>query len=75
MILEAFKTQADYYCQPKFKMSSNNLIDAINECGKHPSCRMFYDHCGRGDTFSFCDSAASVTGSACGSILYNNGNE
>ena len=55
-------------------MSSKTVNDSKNECQNNPSCHMFYDRCGKGDQFKFCNGAASVVESGCGSVLYGNGN-
>ena len=56
-------------------MSSKNIKDASMECLNSSVCDMFYDRCGNGNEFRFCEaSSASLVDSSCGSILYIHGN-
>jgi len=60
------------YCTPKTIMSSKNILDAKQECTRHPSCNKLFDHCGEGEKFYFCTNVATIKTSACNSILYKN---
>ena len=55
-------------------MTSKNTVDARKECLDDLSCQMFYDSCGKGETFYFCTDTSHLYTSGCGSILYKKGN-
>ena len=74
-IQKVFGARANSYCHPRSTMRSTNRNDANTECQNNPHCDMFYDFCGNGDIFKFCNAAsASMVHSTCGAILYTHGN-
>ena len=74
-ILKEYSKQINYACTDYLtKLDSQNLKDAKQECQKNPTCHMFYDVCGRGDTFNLCKGTAEAVPSECGSILHTKGN-
>ena len=55
---------------PQTPMTSENLLDAKQECSQNPKCTMFYDSCGHGYGFFFCTKMSERDSSGCGSILH-----
>ena len=59
----------NHFCKPNDKMASKNLNDAKKECSNDPSCRMFFESCGKVSYYR-CSDSASVILSVCSATLY-----
>ena len=66
----AYETNINSFCSPNTRMSSNNKLDATQECTQNSACTMFWDRCGNGNEFYFCTDGSEIKSSPCGSFLY-----
>ena len=43
---------------------------AIEECTQNSTCAMYFDECGKGNTFFACTNGSEIKQSFCNSVLY-----